>query len=224
MGKDKKNNSSSTFKAGAVSLAFLLIGYQSALFIHRASVLKIEADRDRPDTVYIHISDTDGGVGQGSVVSETRRESRHGKAANAVRRETRRIENFNFNPNTASIGDFLRLGFSEKQASAICRYRDKGGRFHRKEDFARSFVVADSVYARLEKFIVIPKIDINAADSAAFDALPGIGPYFARKMVEYRNKIGGYTCTEQLMDIRNFDREKYENLKDLVTCGDDARE
>lgn len=129
----------------------------------------------------------------------------------------RPVENFMFNPNTASIEDFQRLGFSEKQASALVNYRNKGGIFRRKSDFAKSFVVADSVYRRLEPYIDIPLLDLNTADSAAFDGLPGIGGYFANKIIEYRTRLRGYSYKEQLMDIYRFDKEKYDALHDLVT-------
>lgn len=129
----------------------------------------------------------------------------------------RPVENFMFNPNTASHDDFQRLGFSEKQASALVNYRNKGGRFRRKSDFAKSFVVADSVYRRLEPYIDIPLLDLNTADSAAFDGLPGIGGYFANKIIEYRTRLRGYSYKEQLMDIYRFDKEKYDALDDLVT-------
>ena len=135
-----------------------------------------------------------------------------------MRQAHRKVESFRFDPNTAGQEDLMRLGFSEKQAAAIVNYRAKGGRFRRKEDFAKSFVVADSVYKRLEPYISIPKIDINKADSAAFDTLPGIGGYFAARMVSYRAELGGYSFPEQLMDIRHFDREKYDGLKDLISC------
>ena len=84
-------------------------------------------------------------------------------------------------------------------------------------------MVADSVYRRLEKYIDIPRTDINKADSAAFDALPGIGPYFASKMVSYREELGGYSFPEQLMDIYHFDREKYDGLSDLICCSPPAK-
>jgi hypothetical protein len=57
---------------------------------------------------------------------------------------------------------------------------------------------------------------LNLADSAAFDALPGIGGWFASKMIEYRNKLGGYTCIEQLMEIYRFDQDKFDALSDLI--------
>lgn len=128
----------------------------------------------------------------------------------------RKVESFMFNPNTASVEELQRLGFSLKQAQAIDNYRNKGGRFRRKSDFAKSFVVSDSVFRRLEPYIDIPKLDINLADSAAFDTLPGIGGWFARQMIEYRERLGGYSYPEQLMEIRNFDREKFDKLSDLI--------
>ena len=128
----------------------------------------------------------------------------------------RKVESFRFNPNTVSDEDLQRLGFSPKQAASIVNYRLKGGRFRRKSDFAKSFVVSDSVFRRLEPFIDIPLVDLNLADSAAFDALPGIGGWFAKAMIQYRERLGGYSCPEQLLEIRNFDREKYDGLSDLI--------
>ena len=131
----------------------------------------------------------------------------------------RSVESFPFDPNTASLEDLQRLGFSQKQAQSIINYRNAGGRFHRPSDFAKSFVVADSVFRRLEPFITIPLLDINAADSAAFDQLPGIGPYYASKMVEYRKELEGYDFPEQLLDIWNFGQERLDGLIDLIEVG-----
>jgi len=233
----KQTSTSAVFKLGAISLAFLIVGYQVALFVHKAAVTRIVANRDEPDTVFVYRDNpavtTDVGDGSkttasrdeaedGSISSETAttyRKSNHSEAADKVwSKAPKKVESFRFNPNTVSMNDLQRLGFSEKQAQSIINYREKGGRFRRKSDFAKSFVVADSVYKRLEPYIVIPKVDINKADSAAFDELPGIGGYFARKMVEYREQLGGYSCPEQLMEIYHFDAEKYNGLKDLITC------
>lgn len=277
-GRKEKPRLSSFFKVGAISIAFLILGYQVAIFVQRAAVLKIEANRDHPDTVYVcaeslprdsqssdyqqypesrlgkfpnrgyansqsssqmRVHGSGGGrsngsgdrgvAGHGSGGGRSnagyssggwsyRSNAEHSPKVQAVRKATRKVESFRFNPNTISCEDLQRLGFSEKQAESIVHYREKGGSFRRKSDFAKSYVVADSVYKRLEKFIDIPLVDINKADSAAFDALPGIGGYFARKMVEYREKLGGYSFPEQLMDIYHFDQEKYDALKDLIIC------
>lgn len=160
-----------------------------------------------------------GNGSNGNPTVFARRSGANTHAAERVREKVgrRKVESFVFNPNTVSVEELQRLGFSLKQAAAIDNYRMKGGSFRRKSDFAKSFVVSDSIYRRLEPYIKIPLIDLNLADSAAFDSLPGIGGYFASKMVSYRKRLGGYSCKEQLMDIYHFDREKYDALSDLVT-------
>ena len=256
----------SSFKTGAIALAFLVLGFELAMFVHRAAVERVVANRDRPDTVYV-VQRSGGRVSgpqadrsaappvcdgplplhpradmasgpdtlpldaqpnktslsrlaeEGESVVVERRGS-HGAAARAMyeKAPSRKVENFRFNPNTVSQEELCRLGFTEKQAQSILNYREKGGRFRRKSDFAKSYVVADSVFKRLEPFIDIPLLDINKADSAAFDALPGIGGWFAHKMVEYREQLHGYSCPEQLMEIWHFDQEKFDGLKDLIKC------
>lgn len=214
------------YLTGVIAVVFLIIGYQTALFVHQAAVMKITANRDEPDTIYIYeypdsrsSGDRAGAAINRVAVEVKRKNADHSDRAAEVRANVPRktVESFQFNPNTASVEDLCRLGFSPKQAASIVEYRNKGGKFRRKSDFARSFVVSDSIYKRLEPYIDIPLIDLNLADSAAFDSLPGIGGWFASKMVEYRKELGGYSYKEQLMDIWKFDREKYDNLSDLIT-------
>lgn len=206
-GKDGKGLPRS-FMAGVIALVFLMIGYQTALFIHNAAVTRIAANRDYPDTVYVY---ADAGVTE-------RRDSYHEPRAENVRRNlpSKRVESFPFDPNTVSVDDLCRLGFSRKQAESIDNYRKKGGCFRRKADFSRSFVVSDSIYRRLEPYIDIPLVDLNLADSAALDALPGIGGWFASKIIGHREALGGFSHKEQLMDVYRFDKEKYDGLSDLV--------
>lgn len=220
---------SASFITGAIALVFLVIGYQVALFVHKAAATALLAKRDKPDTVFV-VDRTlaEELIGNAAKPEEAeaakpviiRRSAAHSADAVKVREKLsqRKVESFRFNPNTVSIEDLQRLGFSEKQAASIDRYRQKGGRFRRASDFAKSYVVADSVYERLKPFIDIPLLDINKADSTALLDLPGIGPYFAGKIVQYRKRLGGYSCTEQLMEIYHFDKEKYDGLKDLVKC------
>ena len=226
--KDKKNGGASrSYVIGVVALVFLVIGYQAALFVHSAAVAKIAANRDHPDTVYVYnaspiedeslAEERTRSAATYNKVTSKKYSSHSPKAENVRSKLPRKVESFKFNPNTVSKEDLQRLGFSEKQAQSIINYREKGGRFRRKSDFAKSFVVSDSVFNRLEPYIVIPKTDLNLADSAAFDALPGIGGWFATKMIAYRKELGGYSYKEQLMDIRNFDQEKFDALKDLIT-------
>lgn len=216
--KENKSGLSESFIAGVIAIVFLIVGYQTALFVHRAAVMKVVADRDEPDTVYVY-----GGsqVSAGSAQDEMslRKNAEHHPRAEAVRAKAprRNTESFRFDPNTVSLEDLCRLGFTPKQAQSIDNYRKKGGRFRRKTDFAKSFVVSDSIYKRLEPYIDIPLTDLNLADSSAFDALPGIGGWFASRIIGYRKALGGYSYKEQLMDIPRFDEEKFKALEDLIT-------
>lgn len=228
--KEERGPFSQSFVMGIIALVFLIIGYQTALMIHSAAVTGIVSNRDEPDTVYVYVRDTaEAGalrssipVKDKSVINVERADSEHSPRAEAIRCNVpvKRVESFRFDPNTADVGDLMRLGFTIKQARAIDNYRKKGGRFWRKEDFKRSFVVSDSIYRRLEPYVYIPPVDLNVADSAAFDALPGIGGWFASRMLEYRERLGGYSCKEQLMEIWRFDREKYDALDDLVVVSE----
>lgn len=240
--KEKKFVLKSSFVVGCVALVFLIVGYQCAVFMHSAAVAKIAADRDCPDTVYVVVGEdqtTDRAGAQDDEIQAAawsppasgkqkrstnegqvreRRSGAHSAVGEKIRQgqPRRKVESFRFNPNTVSLEDLQRLGFSPKQAQAIDNYRAKGGKFARKSDFAKSFVVSDSIYRRLETYIDIPKLDLNLADSTAFDALPGIGGWFARLMVEHRDRLGCYSFPEQLMEIRKFDREKFDALSDLI--------
>lgn len=204
----QKSGLSESFIMGVIAIVFLIVGYQTALFIHNAAVTKIVAGRDHPDTVYVYTQTSEA----------VRTNSPHSPRAENVRSNAprKKVENFTFNPNTVSVDDLCRLGFSQKQAQSIVNYRAKGGTFHRKSDFAESFVVSDSIFKRLEPYIDIPLVDLNVADSAALDALPGIGGWFASKIIEHRTALGGYSYKEQLMDIYRFDQEKYAALADLI--------
>jgi len=241
--KTNKGPLTASFTTGAIALVFLILGYQVALFVHRAAVTRLVANRDHPDTVYVVVPGEAPSPGEapdsrrqerGPMPPEirgasperriVRKNAQHSAEAIQVREKAARrpVESFRFDPNTVSLEDLQRLGFSEKQALAIDAYRQKGGRFRRPADFARSYVVADSVYERLAPYIDIPRVDINRADSVALLALPGIGPYFAGKVVAYRVQLGGYSRPEQLMEIYHFDEEKFAGLRDLITCSPPA--
>lgn len=297
------NRISASFKVGAIALAFLIIGYQAALFVRSAAVARLASHRDAPDTVFVVdealarrlLADSPPAVTDGSSpehhgrstsehhersssvnlseakdpaiparssanISGSARSRSSGKSSGSARGRSsgsgkssgsspdnssgspsviirrnashspetdavlansgrRRVESFTFDPNTVSLSDLQRLGFSERQAQSIINYREKGGRFRRPSDFAKSYVVADSVFQRLEPYIRIPKIDLNSADSTALVSLPGIGPYYAARIIEHRTRLRGFSYPEQLMDINRFDQEKYDALKDLVTVG-----
>ena len=70
-------------------------------------------------------------------------------------REPRRDSLFTFDPNTATLEQLIRLGFSPKQARVILNYRDAGAVFRHKEDFARCYTVSTEKFAELAPYIRI---------------------------------------------------------------------
>lgn len=195
------------------------------------------------------------------------------------------LELFQFDPNTICPDSLCLLGFSQKQAASIVKYRSKGGKFRKKSDFAKMYVVSEEKYRELEPYIVLPDrhvaqvqrtpqealagstpravpagttpqeapagttpravpagntpqpaqnaqpirskpqlpqqpllIDINAADSASLTRLYGIGGYYARKIIEYRERVGNFYTTAQLMEIPGIDSVRFEGFARNVTA------
>lgn len=72
-------------------------------------------------------------------------------------------------------------------------------------------------YARNDNVAVACEmIDINVADTNMLKQLPGIGSAYAKWIVEYRNKLGGYCESEQLLEVYRMDTVRYSGIKDFV--------
>lgn len=147
--------------------------------------------------------------------------------------ERKTIEYFSFDPNLTTKEEFIRLGFSEKQSDAIVNYRDKGAAFRTKADFAKVFVVSDAMFKKLEPWITLPEqiaaeetaaaaavqepehflIELNRADTTELKRVKGIGSVLAKRIVEYREKLGGYYAVNQLLEINGIDEERFELIK-----------
>ena len=62
-----------------------------------------------------------------------------------------------------------------------------------------------------------PKVELNSADTTALMTLYGIGGYYARKIVEFRERLGGsFASEEQLMDIYGIDSARFVGFADRV--------
>jgi competence protein ComEA len=142
---------------------------------------------------------------------------------------------FSFDPNTAGKEELARLGFSPKNIQTIQRYIGKGGRFKQPEDLRKLFGLNRTLVEQLIPFVVIPQqqpslsgdstkryhtkgpVEINTADTNALIALYRIGPTMARRIVEYRERLGGFLALEQLTEIYGFDEDILYDLKGKIT-------
>ena len=66
-------------------------------------------------------------------------------------------------------------------------------------------------------------IDLNTADTTLLKRIPGIGSSFARRIVKYRDLLGGYYVVEQLQEVYGMDRERYDASYPYFTVGTAVR-
>lgn len=232
----RKNRLTEGAANGAVALIFLIIGFQLAIFMTKIIQRPVASSTAENSPIEAEPAPQPSGAYEARTFSSERsktpeagRSAQKSKlggyktpatagttAAVVESRKPRRVESFNFNPNTVTHEELVRLGLSERQAEVIEHYREKGGQFRSKSDFAKMYVVSDSLFERLEPFIDIPKLELNSADSAALVELRGIGPYYARRILSYRDSLGGYYTTEQLLEIRGIDSSRYAGLAESI--------
>lgn len=62
-------------------------------------------------------------------------------------------------------------------------------------------------------------VDLNRATVAELDTLPGIGPVYAQRIVESRQRDGPFRSVEELLDRKLLPRATYERIKDRVIIG-----
>lgn len=150
-----------------------------------------------------------------------------------------------FDPNTVTLQELMALGFRERTAKTFLKFRSKGFVFKEKADLKKIYGISDAFYAKLEPYLVIaaadakskdnlipgktaskqeaaaqpPKaIELNTCDSATLVALNGIGPSYARRILRYRQALGGYVTVEQLKEVYGFPEELFEKIRSSFTA------
>jgi competence protein ComEA len=66
------------------------------------------------------------------------------------------------------------------------------------------------------KATVTAPIDLNSATAAQLETLPGIGPKTAERIIQYREKNGGFKKIEELMNVRGVGEKSFLKLKALI--------
>ena len=149
-------------------------------------------------------------------------------------------EYFNFNPNNLAEKDWTRLGLKNEQIQTIKNYEKKGGEFRINEDVKKIYSISEKEFKLLEPYIQIPKesfklkefkitksennfpkiapaiVELNMADSAQLTNIKGIGSFFAKSIIKYRNSLGGFVAKVQLMEIWKFDFDKFEEIEKFI--------
>lgn len=147
---------------------------------------------------------------------------------------------FAFDPNQADSLTLLKLGFSPKQARMICNYRRKGGFYKTKKDLKKMYGVNDYLYQQIEQYIQIDTsifnkkrehtsnvfykktegerrkymlIELNDADTVGLKFMKGIGSKLARRIIQYRERLGGFFRKKQLLEVYGIDTTTYRSIE-----------
>jgi len=125
-------------------------------------------------------------------------------------------------PNNMKENDWVKIGFSKKEASSIIKFQTKCGGFKFKDDLKKLYCMSDERFLSLEPFLNLPEksykseqfskntkrqiaiIELNRCDSISLVSLRGIGPGWARRIIKRRDQLGGFYCLEQLIEMKGF--------------------
>lgn len=135
-----------------------------------------------------------------------------------------------FDPNDYSKSDWMKLGLSEKQALVVLKFTSRGIRSN--DELKRIFVIPEQLYELIidsvfyknsvpidQEKIEYKKniaLDLNKASVEELVELPGIGPFYANKIVEHREELGGYINKAQLLEIWKFDNDRLEQIDQFL--------
>ena len=153
---------------------------------------------------------------------------------------------FPFNPNTISEDEWRQIGLTDRQIRNIMNYKAKGGKFYSKNDLGKLYTISEEDFAQLEPFIVLPEVsrgtgtkssqkkqeeqaeepkpvkkaipivDLNTVDSTTLVELPQIGGYMASRILEFRDKLGGFVDMEQLRDVKGMDEARFATIQPYI--------
>ena len=145
-----------------------------------------------------------------------------------------------FDPNNLDRDGFVNLGFSPAQADVIIRYRSSIGGFRRFEDFAKCYVVSDDMADALAPHMSFDSsvsadneissvdsvsvssatgsdlIEINGADSATLRSVSGIGEVLVVRIMEYRDRLGGFVDKAQLAEIQGMYEDNFRRICEQI--------
>ena len=161
------------------------------------------------------------------------------------RSATRNAALFSFDPNSLSADGWKKLGIPDKTIATIQNYISKGGRFRKAEDIKKIWGLHADQVARLLPFVEIKEqdnkdlikqsgsrppqaerkipvqiIDINTADTTALIALPGIGAKLANRIINFRERLGGFYRVEQVAETFGLPDSVYQKIKPKLADSD----
>lgn len=133
-----------------------------------------------------------------------------------------------FDPNSAEYNQLIKFGFNRFQAKNLIEYRNKAGVFKTRSDLLKIYGIDSIFYKTIENKIQIEmadeptivnsipvelNIELNSADSTELVQLNGIGSVYANRILKYRELLGGFYSSSQLLEVYNFPEETYRKIE-----------
>jgi DNA uptake protein ComE-like DNA-binding protein len=134
---------------------------------------------------------------------------------------------------TASITALTAIGFSKYQATIIFNYIQKGGAIYTVKDLAKIYSIDQKTIAQTQSKIifsdsssrkyqpknnsffvkkVLKKVELNSCDSASLDSVFYMSSYLAGRIINYRNRLGGFFELTQIQLIYGIDTTVYAKI------------
>lgn len=152
---------------------------------------------------------------------------------------TKKINPFLFDPNNLPVESWKKMGFTDNQIKTIKNYEAKGGTFKDKEDLKKIYSISDVEYEIIEPYISIasgtksqPKrvddkkanrseviyksVEINSADSSKLIESLRLSPWLAKRIILYRNILGGYIDKKQLNEVYGLTGNIYNLIEGYI--------
>lgn len=151
---------------------------------------------------------------------------------------------FYFDPNTITLADWEKLGLARRVFQTINKYRSKGGKFRSADDLKKIYGLNSEDFNRIAAYIKIEKqnkepakefpsgkgnqprtsqtystIDINVSDTSAWIQLPGIGSRLASRIINFREKLGGFYSIEQVGETYGLPDSVFQKIKPYLIKG-----
>lgn len=146
--------------------------------------------------------------------------------------------NVKFNPNLYSKSDWQNLGFSEKQAESILKYKNYlGGSFKSKEDIKNCFIINDETYKSMAQYLLLPEkttikntepklftFDPNTLNAEGWQKL-GFSEKQTNSILNYRDKIlkGSFKNLDDIKKCYMISDEKFKQLKPYISLSTPAK-